>query len=100
MAESDMVDARRQFLLLPDYVAPQDSIEQKIADIWQRILGMERVGMDDRFDDLGGTSLTAAVIFAEIEKTFAIRIPMATLLDAPTVGLLARKVQGLVQLKS
>jgi acyl carrier protein len=95
-----MVDARRQFMLLPEFVAPRTPVEQTIADIWQRALGMDRVGMDDRFDDLGGNSLTAAIIFAEIEKTFAIRIPMATLIDAPTVGQLARKVNGLIQLKS
>jgi acyl carrier protein len=100
MAEADMSDARRQFMLLPDFVAPQTPVEETIAGIWQRHLGMDRVGMDDRFDDLGGTSLLAAMIFAEIEKTFAIRIPMATLLDAPTIGQLAQKVQRLVQLKS
>jgi acyl carrier protein len=100
MAESEMMDARRQFLLLPEFVAPRTSVERKVAEIWERALGMDRIGMDDRFDDLGGTSLLAAVIFAEIEKTFAIKIPMATLLDAPTVGQLAPKVQKLIQLKS
>jgi len=99
MAESDLTGASRQFMLLPEFVAPRTAVEQTIAEIWQRRLGLDQVGMNDRFDDLGGTSLTAAIIFAEIEKTFAIRIPMATLIDAPTVGLLAPKVQRLTQLK-
>jgi acyl carrier protein len=85
--------------LMPDYVEPRTPVEQKLAEIWQDALGVDRVGMADRFDELGGTSFLAAVIFSEIEKSFAIKIPMATLLHAPTVELLAQKIQGLIHLK-
>jgi len=84
---------------MPDYVEPHTPVEQKLAEIWQQVLGVDMVGTADRFDDLGGNSLVAAIIFSKIESTFDIKIPMATLLHAPTVELLARKIQGLIDLK-
>jgi acyl carrier protein len=99
MAESGMIDSRTQMPLMPDYVEPRTPVEQKLAEIWQHVLGVDQVGIADRYDHLGGTSFQAAVIFSEIEKSFAIKIPMVTLLHAPTVELLAQKIQGLIQLK-
>ena len=87
---------RAQFPLLGDYVPPRTATEQKLADIWRDTLGMDQVGIEDAYEDLGGDSLLAAGIFAEIEQTFAIEIPMATLVDAPTIEQLARKVDLLV----
>ena len=88
MTETNLVVLRAHLPLLPDFVAPQTSTEQKLAAIWRRALTMDRVGITDRFDDLGIDSLLAASIFAQIESTFGIQIPMATLIDAPTIKLL------------
>ena len=87
---------RAQLPLLGPYVAPRTATEHKLAEIWRGTLGMDQVGIDDAYEDLGGDSLLAAGIFAEIEQTFAIEIPMATLVDAPTIEQLARKVDQLV----
>ena len=87
---------RRQLPLLGPYVAPRTATERKLAEIWCKTLGMDQIGIADGYEDLGGDSLRAAGIFAEIEQTFAIEIPMATLVDAPTIEQLARSVDALV----
>jgi acyl carrier protein len=93
---SNPIVLRRQLPLLGAYVAPRTSTERKLAEIWRNALGMDQIGIADGYEDLGGDSLRAAGIFAEIEQTFAIEIPMATLVDAPTIEQLAPKVDALV----
>jgi acyl carrier protein len=89
---------RRQQLPLPKpYAAPRSDTEQKIAEIWRDALTMDTVGVDDSYNDLGGDSTTAAIIFALIEETFAIKIPMATLINAPTIAQLAPIVDKLAK---
>jgi len=97
MVELTMIVLRQQLPLLPAYVAPRTPTEQKLAEIWRQALGMDHVGITDRYEDLGGNSLLAAGIFSEIEKSFAIKIPMAALVDAPTVEHLAQKIDQLIQ---
>ena len=89
---SDRVVPRAQFPLLGAYVAPRTGTEHTMAEIWRQALDMDQVGITDKYDNLGGDSLLAAAIFAEIEKAFAVDIPIATLLDAPTVELLAKRI--------
>ena len=94
--DSGTIVLRRQLPLLGAYVAPRTATERKLAEIWRHALGMDQIGITDGYEDLGGDSLRAAGIFAEIEQTFAIEIPMATLVDAPTIEQLAPKVDALV----
>jgi acyl carrier protein len=51
--------------------------------MWREVLGSDRVGVADHYDDLEVDSLLAASIFVEIEETFAISLPIAALVDAP-----------------
>ena len=74
------------------YVAPNSTLERQLVDTWRGVLHVDRVGIRDEFNDLGGTSLKAARLFVEIERQFGIRLPMTTLLDAPTVETLAVRV--------
>jgi amino acid adenylation domain-containing protein len=71
------------------FAPPHTPVEKALAEIWQELLGIERVGIDDNFFDLGGHSLLAVRLFAEIERTFERRLPISTLIQAPTVGKLA-----------
>ncbi len=68
---------------------PKGEVERTLAGIWQELLGLEQVRIDDNFFDLGGSSLIALRLFAQIEKKFARKLPLATLLEAPTVKQLA-----------
>jgi acyl carrier protein len=95
MTESTAPVSRDEFSLLPPYVAPRTATEEKLADIWRRALGLDRIGVTDSYEDLGGSSLIAAAIFVEIEKSFGVEIKMGMLVEAPTVEELARIVDEL-----
>jgi amino acid adenylation domain-containing protein len=73
----------------PDSVAPRDAIEQMLSQIWAKVLNVKRIGLHDNFFDLGGHSLLAVRIVADVEKMFGTRLPLATLLQAPTIAELA-----------
>jgi acyl carrier protein len=96
MAESTAPVSRDEFSLLPPYVAPRTATEEKLAEIWARRLGVDRIGITDLYEDLGGSSLAAAAIAVEIEKTFGVEIKMDTLIQAPTVEELASKIDEFV----
>lgn len=95
MSELTAPVSRDEFSLLPPYVAPRTATEETLAEIWQRALGVDRIGVTDSYEDLGGSSLIAAAIFAEIEKTFGVEIKMAMLVEAPTIEELARIIDEL-----
>jgi phthiocerol/phenolphthiocerol synthesis type-I polyketide synthase E len=68
--------------------------ERRLARIWQEILRLDFVTADQNYFDLGGDSSLAVQMFAEIEKAFQVKLPLATLYDAPTIEELARIVSG------
>ena len=70
-------------------MAPRTPLEALIAEIWQDVLEVDRVGVYDNFFDIGGHSLLAVRLFAQIEKAFGRQLPLATLFQAPTVEQLA-----------
>jgi len=72
-----------------NFQAPKDALEGQLVNIWKKVLRRDSVGVGDNFFDLGGDSLLAISLFAEIEKRIGKQIPLASLLDAPTVGQLA-----------
>jgi acyl transferase domain-containing protein/SAM-dependent methyltransferase/acyl carrier protein len=74
------------------FVEPRNDIERGLADIWGRQLGIDSIGIHDRFFDLGGHSLLAAQIASEICDKFQIELPVLKLFQAPTVGELATVV--------
>lgn len=67
------------------YVEPHDHIESELVRIWEKTLKKHPIGVQDNYFELGGSSLTAAQMFALIEKTFQKKIPLATLFQAPTI---------------
>jgi len=71
------------------YVAPRDAAEELVAKIWSEMLGVEDVGVDDSFYDLGGQSLLAVRMVERIKKETGVSLPLTSLFDAPTVAALA-----------
>jgi len=63
--------------------------ERALAALWREVLGVERVGAHDSFFDLGGHSLLALTMVTRVEAEFGRRIPIATLIEAPTLRDLA-----------
>src|SRR5690606_34435567 len=68
------------------YVAPRTETEKVLCEIWQEVLGVERVGVTDNFFQLGGHSLLAVRLASQLEKSFAKSVPLRTILLAPTVS--------------
>ena len=72
---------------------PRSDLERTIASIWQRVFGLETVGVQDSFFDLGGHSLLAFRFFAALEQETGIVLPLATLFEAPTIERLAALIE-------
>ena len=68
-----------------DYRAPDDLVEQILVGIYAKVLGVDRVSVDESFFDLGGDSLSAMRAIAAINTAFDIHLAVTTLFDAPTV---------------
>ena len=77
---------------LDRYRAPAGPTEEILAGIYAQVLGLERVGVDDSFFDLGGDSLSAMRVIAAINTALDAGLAVRTLFDAPTVAQLAPRV--------
>ncbi len=77
--------------LMKQYVAPETSNQRIIAEIWQEILDVDRVGMEDSFFDLGGDSLSA-VQFASYLYSYGMRIEMQDIYRYPTIKMLSNRI--------
>jgi thioester reductase-like protein len=75
------------------YVAPRTETEAAIAVLWQDLLGVEPVGIHDSFFELGGHSLLAPRLLLQVQRLSGVELPLARLLEAPTVAELARAVE-------
>jgi amino acid adenylation domain-containing protein len=74
--------------------SPQTEIEQKIASVWQRVLGLKQVSVEDNFFDVGGDSLQLLEAHAELQKTLSPDLVITDLFEYPTVRALAKHVGG------
>lgn len=78
-----------------EYSAPQNEIEAELANIWQKILGVDLVGTKDNFFDLGGHSLKATRVVTAIQESFGVKIDLKNLFIDPTIEHLAKYVETL-----
>ncbi|AVO54972.1 non-ribosomal peptide synthase/polyketide synthase [Ectopseudomonas mendocina] len=68
------------------FVAPRSELEQRIADIWQDVLKLERVGLSDDFFELGGHSLLATQVVSRVRHALNIDLPLRSLFEAPQLA--------------
>lgn len=71
------------------FVSPRTELESQIAEVWQELLGIQQVGVEDSFFDLGGDSLLAIRMVARMRDSLGAELPVQDLFDAPTVAGLA-----------
>jgi thioesterase domain-containing protein len=72
------------------YIAPRTLLEQFLADIWCEVLGIEKVGVEDTFFELGGNSIQAAQLISRLQDKLGQRVQLAALFNLPDIVNLAR----------
>ena len=91
----------RHALLVPDvswrgleeFAPPETPLEEELAQIWAKILGVEQIGIFDNFFDLGGHSLMATQVIHRINETFEVNLTLRNLFEEPTIADLALLIE-------
>lgn len=76
------------------YAAPGDEIEEKLCGIWRGVLGLDLIGVDDNYFDLGGDSVLSIRLFSEVNREFGLDLPASTLFRAATVRSVATVIRS------
>jgi hypothetical protein len=90
--ESEPRPLRERPALATEYVPPSNPLESAIAGVWQERLGIDRVGVQDSFFELGGNSLLGTQILALLKDWLQQEIPTVSLYEGPTVSALSRVI--------
>src|SRR5271167_1621997 len=86
-ATSSVVRGRPE---LPNaWVAPQTTLQEVLLTVWAGILGIEKIGIEDDFFELGGDSILATQIISRLRQMFRMDLPPIILFDAPSIEKLA-----------
>lgn len=80
--------------LFTPYVAPETPVQSAIAEVWQEVLGVDCVGLDDSLFELGGDSVIAIRISQRLEEVLGVPVPPVQIFSASTVRGLAAAVAG------
>jgi amino acid adenylation domain-containing protein len=75
------------------YEPPASPVEKELAEIWARLLGVERIGARDSFFDLGGHSLLATQLVARVYDVFQVSIPLRSIFEKTTIVELALVIE-------
>jgi acyl-CoA synthetase (AMP-forming)/AMP-acid ligase II len=76
----------------PEYVAPRTELERRLAAIWKHTLAMDRVGIEDDFFQIGGHSVLASQMLAQISDEMEVELPIRQLFETPTIKKLAEVI--------
>jgi hypothetical protein len=85
---------------IPESAAPRDPVEETVAAVWREVLGLARLGRDEDFFILGGSSLVAIQAVSRMRGVFGVEVPLRWLFDAPTVAALSGRISGLLRAAS
>ncbi|WP_111977559.1 non-ribosomal peptide synthetase [Algibacillus agarilyticus] len=72
------------------YIGARDSIEVSLVRIWEEVLGIKSIGIRDDFFDLGGHSIIAVRLMAQVSQQFDRKLPLASLFQGSTIESLAQ----------
>ena len=77
-----------------EYAEPTNEIEEKLVEIWKEVLGVEKVGINDRFFELGGYSILLIKMHAKVDQLYPGKVKITDLFAYPTVAMLADFIQN------
>ncbi|PSB57975.1 non-ribosomal peptide synthetase, partial [Chamaesiphon polymorphus] len=78
-----------------DFVPPRTHTEAVLAEIWQKILKVEKISVRDNFFDLGGHSLLATQLSSQISEALNVKLPLKSLFEASTLASLAEEIDNI-----
>ncbi|MFD9466375.1 amino acid adenylation domain-containing protein, partial [Streptomyces sp. NPDC060027] len=79
------------------YIAPRNETEESIAGIWGQVLGLDKVGVEDNFFDLGGHSILAVRLISRLQAEYDLDLPVRVAFERPTVAQLAVEIEDRVR---
>ncbi|QDE88854.1 non-ribosomal peptide synthetase [Myxococcus xanthus] len=77
-----------------DFVSPSTPTEHALAQLWEELLGVQRVGARDDFFELGGHSLLSVQLASRVRERLGVELPVATLFATPTLAALAARIDA------
>ncbi len=72
-----------------EYVTPENDTQREIVEIWEDILSIKPIGIEDNFFDLGGHSLLATLFLSRLQEQFNIRLELRSIFESPTISAIA-----------
>ncbi|HYF82321.1 MAG TPA: amino acid adenylation domain-containing protein [Clostridia bacterium] len=82
-----------------EYEAARNEMEETLVSIWQEVLKLDRIGINDNFFDLGGHSLKATTLVSQVHKAFNVELPLREVFKAPTIKGLSEYIKSLEEHK-
>lgn len=81
------------------FTPPRNAIEQTLANIWQEILNIEKIGIYNNFFELGGHSLLTTRLMLQIRSVFQVDLPLRVLFESPTIASLGESIDNTLNSK-
>lgn len=85
----------RQLYLGQEHLAPRNTTESLLHNIWCSVLKTKKLSINDDFFELGGHSLSAMQIIAQVQEHFSIKLTIRKLFDFPTISCLSKEIDKL-----
>ena len=88
----EKLDKLREESTAAEITLPTNDTERRLVEVWEEVLEVERIGVDDNFFDLGGDSITMVRIVAKVAERLGVRVSYRDFLVASTIGGLAERI--------
>ena len=87
-------DVTGEDVIRKEYVAPRNETEQKLTEIWEKVLGVEKVGITDNFFEMGGHSLMVVQVLNRMHQTLSMQLSFKDFFASPTIKGITKNLTG------